>query len=119
MILLAIAAILAPSAPASTRCDSRACRERVARKHYQRVWRSAPAPMRAHLRTIARCESGGNHRAVSASGAYRGLLQFSYETWATVGGRGDPAAATRWEQWARGVRLYRRNGAGQWPVCSR
>lgn len=119
MALLIVAAILAPAVPAHTGCHGDACRERVERKHYQHVWRNAPAPVRGHLRAIARCESGGNHRAVSASGAYRGLLQFSYATWATVGGRGDPARASRWEQWARGVRLYRRDGAGQWPVCGR
>lgn len=86
-------------------------------RHYERVWARAPLATRTHLRSIAWCESTNNHRAISANGLYRGLLQFNYATWATVGGRGDPAAATRWEQWARGVRLYRARGAQPWPVC--
>lgn len=121
-VIVTMLALAAP-APAAARdgCHSRACEARVKAKslqrHYERVWSAAPAAMRAHLRSIARCESHGDERAVSAGGQYRGLLQFSYSTWASVGGRGDPAAATRWEQWARGVRLYRIGGPGHWPVC--
>lgn len=123
-VLVTTLALAAP-APAAVRddCNSRACEARVKAKalqrHYERVWRSAPAWMRAHLRSISRCETGGtdNERIVSPGGRYRGLLQFSFSTWASVGGRGDPAAATRWEQWARGVRLYRIGGSGHWPVC--
>lgn len=81
------------------------------------MWAKAPARVRSHLRVIARCESHGNHRAISQGGTYRGLLQFDYATWREVGGRGDPAAASRWEQWARGVMLYLRAGPGRWPVC--
>ena len=55
--------------------------------------------------------------AVSASGAYRGMYQFSRSTWAAVGGSGDPAAATPDEQTYRAQLLYNRAGAGQWPHC--
>jgi len=123
IVLLALAVVLllaAGSGRADPSC-AKVCQQRVKAKqlerHYQRVWSAAPAGMRAHLRRIAQCESGGNHRAVSSGGHYRGLLQFDYGTWGTVGGRGDPAAATRWEQWSRGVRLYRSRGAQPWPVC--
>jgi len=113
-------ALAAPTAIAGDACGS-ACQQRVKAKalerHYQRAWSAAPATTRAHLRRIAACESTNNHRAVSRDGLYRGLLQFDYGTWATVGGHGDPAAATRWEQWARGTRLYRERGAQPWPVC--
>ena len=47
----------------------------------------------AVLRRIAQCESGGNPRAVSPGGQYRGKYQFSRETWHRLGGSGDPAAA--------------------------
>ena len=73
----------------------------------------------AHLQAIAACESGGNPRAVSADGTYRGKYQFSYATWAAVGGSGDPAAASEAEQDMRAALLYARAGAGQWPVCGR
>jgi uncharacterized protein YabE (DUF348 family) len=68
---------------------------------------------------LARCESGGNPRAVSSTGKYRGLYQFSYATWNGVGGSGDPAAASASEQTYRAKLLYNRSGAGQWPHCGK
>jgi hypothetical protein len=70
-----------------------------------------------HLEAIAQCESGGDPRAIGGGGAYRGKYQFSYSTWAGVGGSGDPAAAPEAEQDRRAAMLYARSGAGQWPVC--
>jgi hypothetical protein len=70
-----------------------------------------------HLEAIAQCESGGNPRAIGGGGAYRGKYQFSRETWAAVGGTGDPAAAPEAEQDRRAAILYARSGPGQWPVC--
>ena len=66
---------------------------------------------------LAQCESGGRPNAVSASGTYRGMYQFSRSTWASVGGSGDPAAASADEQTYRAQQLYNRSGAGQWPHC--
>ena len=68
---------------------------------------------------LAQCESGGNPRATNPSGKYRGLYQFSRETWASVGGSGDPAAASVAEQTKRAQMLLNRSGAGQWPECGR
>ncbi len=68
---------------------------------------------------LARCESGGRPDAVSASGTYRGMYQFSMATWRSVGGSGDPAAASAAEQTLRAQMLYARSGAGQWPHCGR
>ena len=68
---------------------------------------------------LARCESGGNPRAVSPTGKYRGLYQFSIATWNSVGGSGDPAAASPDEQTYRAKLLYNRSGAGQWPHCGK
>ena len=66
---------------------------------------------------LAACESGGRPDAVSASGTYRGMYQFSQQTWNSVGGVGDPAAASADEQTYRAQLLYQRSGAGQWPHC--
>ena len=66
---------------------------------------------------LAQCESGGRPNAVSASGTYRGMYQFSTSTWKSVGGSGDPAAASADEQTYRAQLLYQRSGAGQWPHC--
>lgn len=84
---------------------------------------AAPAPpapsgsVGDHLERIAQCESGGNPRAVSASGQYRGKYQFDPATWAAVGGTGDPAAAPEAEQDRRAALLYAQRGPAPWPVC--
>jgi hypothetical protein len=71
----------------------------------------------ATLESIASCESGGDPTAVSADGAYHGLYQFDYGTWESVGGSGDPAAASPEEQTYRAALLYARSGSSPWPIC--
>jgi hypothetical protein len=69
------------------------------------------------LAAIAQCESGGDPTAIGGGGLYRGKYQFTYGTWASVGGHGDPAAAPEAEQDRRAAMLLARSGTGQWPVC--
>jgi hypothetical protein len=69
------------------------------------------------LEAIAQCESHGDPRAIGGGGTFRGKYQFTYATWAGVGGTGDPAAAPEAEQDMRAAMLYARSGPGQWPVC--
>jgi Transglycosylase-like domain len=69
------------------------------------------------LESIAACESGGDPGAVSADGSYRGKYQFDFGTWASVGGSGDPAAASTDEQDYRAALLYSRGGSSPWPIC--
>lgn len=69
------------------------------------------------LEAIASCESGGDPTAVSSDGSYRGLYQFDYGTWESVGGSGDPAAASAAEQTYRAALLYTQSGSSPWPVC--
>ena len=71
------------------------------------------------LAKIADCESGGNPRAVSPDGRYRGKYQFSRPTWRAMGGEGDPAKASEAEQDKRARMLYDREGAKPWPACAR
>jgi uncharacterized protein YabE (DUF348 family) len=66
---------------------------------------------------LAKCESGGNPRAVNPAGYY-GLYQFSLSTWHAMGGAGNPIDASPAEQTARAQALYARSGAGQWG-CGR
>ena len=78
-------------------------------------------PARAE-RTLARiraCESGGNYRARSASGRYRGAYQMDRYTFASVGGSGDPAVASPAEQDHRAWLLLKQRGRSPWPVCGR
>ena len=72
----------------------------------------------AILRQIAECESGGNPRAISPGGLYRGKYQFSRETWRGLGGSGDPAAAPEWLQDRLALKLYRLRGTAPWPSCA-
>ena len=71
----------------------------------------------ATLEAIAACESGGDPTIVSSDGSYRGKYQFSFSTWASVGGSGDPAAASEQEQDYRAALLYAASGSSPWPVC--
>lgn len=99
-----------------------AARRRAAaiRKSRERRERFADLPggvSLATLESIASCESGGDPRAVSADGTYRGKYQFDLGTWESVGGHGDPAAASAAEQDYRAALLYVRSGSSPWPVC--
>jgi hypothetical protein len=102
----------------------------IVREHrgrYQHAWRvrfywdhefaRIPAWLVGTLSRIAQCESGGNPGAVSPGGTYRGLFQFDYQTWGSVGGAGDPAAAPAKMQYVLAARLYNTRGAAPWPVC--
>jgi soluble lytic murein transglycosylase-like protein len=72
----------------------------------------------AELRKIARCESGGNPRALSPSGRYRGKYQFDRATWSSIGGHGDPAKASEEVQDRLALKLYRARGKAPWPNCA-
>jgi hypothetical protein len=69
------------------------------------------------LEAIASCESGGDPGSVGGGGAFRGKYQFTYGTWASVGGTGDPAAAPEAEQDKRAQILLSKSGTSPWPVC--
>ena len=102
-------------------------RRRLAKKHRARERARRRARKRSRsggtaspaLQAIAACESGGNPRAIGGGGAFRGKYQFDQGTWASVGGKGDPAAAPEAEQDKRAAMLYARAGSSPWPVCGR
>lgn len=99
----------------STRRVTRDVRRARANRHG-----GAPnVPIPPVLESIAHCESRGDPRAISPGGTYRGKYQFSFSTWASVGGKGDPAAASETEQDRRAAILYKTGGPGHWPVCGR
>jgi len=104
----------------SLRTERRLAREKRARAQ-RRAARKARAAAAARptgaLAAIAQCESGGDPRAIGGGGMYRGMYQFSYATWAAVGGTGDPAQASVAEQTKRAQILYDTAGPSQWPVC--
>ena len=69
-----------------------------------------------HLEAIAACESGGNYSTNTGNGFY-GAYQFTQSTWESVGGTGNPAAASPAEQDRRAAMLYAQQGSSPWPVC--
>ncbi len=96
----------------------RAARQARERREEREAFATLPGGVSmATLEAIASCESGGNPTAISSDGSYRGKYQFSFETWASVGGSGDPAAASEPEQDYRAGLLYAASGSSPWPVC--
>ncbi len=65
------------------------------------------------------CESSGRYTITNPSGKYRGAYQFDQATWESVGGVGDPAAASPAEQDLRASILYSSRGSQPWPECGR
>jgi Transglycosylase-like domain len=95
-----------------------AARQARQRRERRQLYATLPGGVSmSTLEAIASCESGGNPTAVSSDGSYRGKYQFSFETWAAVGGSGDPAAAPEQEQDYRAALLYSQSGSSPWPIC--
>jgi hypothetical protein len=67
---------------------------------------------------LAKCESGGNPKALNPAGYY-GLYQFNLGTWASVGGKGKPTDASAAEQTSRAQKLYDSRGRSPWPHCGK
>lgn len=65
---------------------------------------------------IAQCESGGNWSTNTGNGHYGGL-QFKPATWASNGGVGNPATASRAEQVRVAENVLRTQGIKAWPKC--
>jgi hypothetical protein len=99
--------------------ELRGLRGRLLRDRRELRRAAAAPPVSGTLQAIAACESGGNPSAIGGGGAFRGKYQFTRETWAAMGGSGDPAAAPEYVQDRLAARLYATSGAGQWPVCGR
>jgi peptidoglycan hydrolase-like protein with peptidoglycan-binding domain len=79
---------------------------------------SGSSAVPAQLAAIAQCESGGNPRAVSPDGTYRGKYQFDQTTWEKMGGEGDPIDAPEAVQDKIALKLYKARGTAPWPNCA-
>jgi Transglycosylase-like domain len=96
----------------------RVARRAKLRRERREAFASLPGGVsQATLDAIGACESGGDPAAVSSDGTYRGKYQFDFGTWASVGGSGDPAAASEQEQDYRAALLYAAAGSSPWPIC--
>jgi len=63
------------------------------------------------------CESGNNYR-INTGNAHYGAYQFDLATWHSVGGTGYPYRASKGEQDARALILYRERGWQPWQCAS-
>ena len=102
-----LAGLATAPAPAAPRQSATIATERVA----------SSGGAGGNLASIRACESSGNYAAVSPDGLYRGAYQFDRPTWQSVGGSGDPAAASPAEQDARASELWSQRGSNPWPNC--
>jgi len=96
----------------------RVARQARLRRERREAFATLPGGVsRETLDSIGACESGGDPAAVSSGGTYRGKYQFDYGTWESMGGSGDPAAASEAEQDYRAALLYAQSGSSPWPIC--
>lgn len=100
----------APSASASSVTDG---------NRYKRMWRETSRKDRRWAKKTSDCESGGNPKAVSSGGTYRGAFQFMKDTWrsAPKSPGGDPIRYPYSTQAVVAVALMHREGTSPWPVC--
>ncbi len=93
--------------------------ERASRSKRSRAL-AAATPLGPEVWTrLARCESGGNPRAVGGKGKFFGAFQFSLRTWHSLGMDGNPVDYPYDVQLAAAQRLQARSGWRNWPVCAR
>src|SRR5207237_8417931 len=92
----------------------RVAAKRKARRRKHEHARSTASPT---MQAIAACESGGNPHAIGGGGTYRGKYQFDQPTWASVGGKDDPAGAPEAEPGRSAARLYAPAGVSAWRGC--
>ena len=76
-----------------------------------------PEPTSQQWAALRACEASDNYAVTNFSGKYRGAYQFDVPTWESVGGTGDPAAATPDEQDLRAALLHQQRGSSPWPFC--
>lgn len=78
--------------------------------------RGDPTP--EQWRLLRFCESTETY-GIDTGNSFYGAYQFTWDTWTTVGGEGNPAHAPAAEQDARARWLYATRGSQPWPICGR
>jgi len=79
---------------------------------------AATADPSAHTwHRLRMCESSNNYATDTGNGYY-GAYQFDLPTWRSVGGSGSPSQASKAEQDARALMLYRQRGWQPWTCAS-
>lgn len=77
-----------------------------------------PEPTAEQWIQLRTCESTETYN-IDTGNTFYGAYQFTWETWGTVHGEGNPAHAPPEEQDARARLLYAERGSQPWPICGR
>ena len=80
---------------------------------------TTPRDLPADWKAIAMCESSLNPKAISPSGKYMGLFQFSQASWEFVGQQGKPHEANWVIQYKAARDLHKIQGWKAWPTCAK
>ena len=80
---------------------------------------TTPKDLPADWKAIAMCESSLNPKAISPSGKYMGLFQFSQASWEFVGQQGKPHEANWVIQYKAARDLHKIQGWKAWPTCAK
>lgn len=83
---------------------------------FARSGRAEPTP--EQWQKLRFCESTETYN-IDTGNTFYGAYQFTWETWGTVDGDGNPAHAPPAEQDARARLLYADRGSQPWPICGR
>ena len=78
-----------------------------------------PKDLPADWKAIAMCESSLNPKAISPTGKFMGLFQFSQASWEFVGQQGKPHEANWVIQYKAARDLHKIQGWKAWPACSK
>jgi membrane-bound lytic murein transglycosylase MltF len=80
---------------------------------------TTPKDLPADWKAIAMCESSLNPKAISPTGKYMGLFQFSQTSWEFVGQQGKPHEANWVIQYKAARDLHKIQGWKAWPTCAK
>ena len=80
---------------------------------------TTPKDLPADWKAIAMCESSLNPKAISLTGKYMGLFQFSQASWEFVGQQGKPHEANWVIQYKAARDLHKIQGWKAWPTCAK
>lgn len=80
---------------------------------------TTPRDLPADWKAIAMCESSLNPKAISPTGKFMGLFQFSQASWEFVGQQGKPHEANWVIQYKAARDLHKIQGWKAWPTCAK
>jgi membrane-bound lytic murein transglycosylase MltF len=80
---------------------------------------TTPKDLPADWKAIAICESSLNPKAISPTGKFMGLFQFSQASWEFVGQQGKPHEANWVIQYKAARDLHKIQGWKAWPTCAK